>query len=141
MRLDLKTGHPWRLMLRSAALTGAIGLACALVIAVGGRPLLSALFGPEFAPAYPVLMVMIIALLLTMIAFPLGPMLYAVDRANAPLVARAVGAGIYLATIVPLTSRYDVVGAAIAFVIGNAVMIVLMMWSLWREYRRLRVAR
>lgn len=141
VRLDLKTGHPWRLMLRSAVLTGAIGLVCALVIAVGGRPLLTALFGPEFAPAYPILMVMIIALLLTMIAFPLGPMLYAVERANAPLVARAVGAGIYLATIVPLTQRYDVVGAAIAFVIGNAVMITLMMWSLWREYRRLRVAR
>jgi O-antigen/teichoic acid export membrane protein len=141
VRLDFKTGHPWRLMLRSAALTGAIGLACALVIAIGGRPLLTLLFGPEFAPAYPVLMVMILALLLTMIAFPLGPMLYGLDRANAPLIARAVGAGIYLATIVPLTSRYDVVGAAIAFVIGNAAMIALMMWSLWREYRRLRATR
>ena len=52
-----------------------------------------------------------------------------------------VGDGIYLATIVPLTQRYDVVGAAFAFVIGNAAMIALMMWSLWREYRRLRVAR
>lgn len=141
VRLDLRTGHPWRLMLRSAALTGAIGLACALVIAAGGRPLLTLIFGSEFAPAYPVLMVMIIALLLTMIAFPLGPMLYALDRANAPLVARAVGAGIYLATLVPLTRRFDVVGAAIAFVIGNAAMIALMMLSLWREYRRLRGAR
>ena len=141
VRLDLRTGHPWRLMLRSAVLTGAVALACALAIAVGGRPLLTLLFGPEFAPAFPVLMVMIIALPLTMIAFPLGPMLYAVDRANAPLVARAVGAGIYLAAIVPLTQRYDVVGAAIAFVIGNAAMIALMMRSLWVEYRRLRVTR
>jgi O-antigen/teichoic acid export membrane protein len=141
VRLDFKTGHPWRLMLRSAALTGAIGLACALVIAVGGRPLKAQLFGPEFGHAYPELMLMILALLLTMIAFPLGPMLYGLDRANAPLVARAVGAGVYLATIVPLTSRYDVVGAAIAFVIGNAAMIALMMWSLWGEYRRLRASR
>lgn len=139
VRLDLKTGHPWRLMVRAAALTGAVALAIAVIIALGGRPLITAVFGADFAPAYRVLMVMIVALLTTTIAFPLAPMLYALDLPTGPLVARAAGALVYLVALLPLTGMWDVVGAAVAYVLGNLVLTVLMIAFVWREYRRLRV--
>jgi O-antigen/teichoic acid export membrane protein len=139
VRLDFKTGHPWRLMLRSAALTGGISLIAAAIIAVGGRPLLGAVFGDDFTAAYPVIMVMIIALFMTTIAFPIGPMLLALDRPTAPLIARGAGALVYLAALVPLTHNWGVVGAAAAYVLGNIIMLAVMMSYLWREYRRVRV--
>ena len=88
VRLDLRTGHPWRLMLRSAVLDRRRSVSPARWSSrpADGRSWPDVRAGVR--AAYPVLMVMIIALLLTMIAFPLGPMLYALDRANAPLVAR-----------------------------------------------------
>lgn len=138
VKLDMRDRHPWRLMLRSAALTGTIGLIAAAVIAVGGRELLTLLMGAQFAAAYPVLMVMLAGLLLTMIAFPLGPMLYALDRPTAPLKARALGAVVYLATLFPLTERFGIIGAGAAFVIGNFVLIGTQGVYLWREYRTIR---
>jgi O-antigen/teichoic acid export membrane protein len=141
VRLDLATGHPWRLMLRGAFLSGSIGIAFAAVVVIGGRPLLAALFGPEFTGAYHALLVMIGALLLTMIAFPLTPMLYALDRTLAPLVARVLGASVYVAAIFPLAYRFGIVGAALAFVLGNLVMFGWLGLSLAREYRRLRRTR
>jgi len=138
VRLDLKTGHPWRLMLRAAALTGGAALLFAVAIAIGGRPLISAVFGHDFAPAYPILMVMIIALFMTTIAFPLAPMLYALDKPTAPLIARSVGVLVYFASIIPLTRKWDVIGAAAAYVIGNAFVLLIMISHVYRQYLKLR---
>jgi len=139
MRMDLSSKHPWKLMLRGIALATAFGLIAVSLVVLGGKALLAALLGPEFVPAYPVLLVMLGVPLLAMLSFPLPSMLYALDRPDAPFKARLAATIAYFAIIVPLTTRFDTVGAAAAFVIGTAVMVAVLAWYLQREYRRVRV--
>lgn len=138
MRLDPATRQPWLLMLRGMALSTLLGLAGCLIVGLLGRQLLGLIFGAEFVAAYPVLVVLIGAPLLAMIAFPMAPMLYALDRANLPLVGSAVGALAYLAAIFPLATHFGLIGAGAAFVLGKAVVVVIMAVALRREYRGLR---
>lgn len=138
MRLDPKTRKPWRLMLRGMALSTLLGLVGCLIVGLFGRQLLGLIFGAEFVAAFPVLVVLLGAPLLAMVAFPMAPMLYALDRAKVPLIASAVGALIYLAAIFPLASQYGLLGAGAAFVLGRAVLVVIMAEALRRQYRGLR---
>jgi O-antigen/teichoic acid export membrane protein len=138
MRLDPRTKRPWKLMLRGAVLAGLFGLVAALVIALVGDHLIELIFGAQFGPAYPVLVVLILAPMLALIAFPFEPMLYALGRSGAPLTARLVGTIVYFAIVAPLSLRFGVSGAAAAFVIGTVVYVTLLTLQLWREYRRVR---
>jgi len=75
---------------------------------------------------------------LSVFSFPMPPMLYALDRPDAPLKARLIGTIIYFLIIAPLSWRLGVSGAAVAFVIGNVGTVAMMMWQLHGEYRRVR---
>ena len=138
VRMDLATKQPWKLMLRGTVLATVAGVIAVLLLILGGRWLIDVLFGADFLPAYPVLLVLIVAPLIGMISFPLPPMLYALDRPDAPLKARLVATILYFAIVAPLCWRFDVIGAAIAFVLANAVMVLILMVQLRREYRRVR---
>lgn len=138
MRMDVKTKRPWKLMLRGAALAAMFGLVAVLLVVLGGGPLIRLVFGAEFEPAYPVLIVLILAPLLAMISFPLPPMLYALHRDQAPLTARIVGTIVYLAIVAPMAWTFGLTGAAAAMVIGSAVMVAVLALALWGEYRRVR---
>src|SRR5258705_1505073 len=138
IRMDLATKHPWRLMLRSAALAGAVALALVLLLLAGERPLIGLLFGKDFLDAYAILIVLMLAPLIGVLTFPLPSMLYALNRADAPLRARLVGTFVYFAAIAPLCLRFGVIGAAWAFVLAYATMALLLSLDLRREYRRFR---
>jgi O-antigen/teichoic acid export membrane protein len=139
VRMDLATKHPWRLMIRSAALTGMVAVAAVLLLLIGGRPLIHLLFGKEFLGTYPILMVLIIAPVIGIFSFPLPSMLYALDRPDAPLKARLVGTFVYFVLIAPLCLRFGVMGAAAAFVMGYAAMALTLVLQVRAEYRRVRV--
>lgn len=138
VRMDLKTKQPWRLMLRGTAMVTAIGTVAVVAVLLLGEWILGTLFGPEFTPAYPVLLVLIGIPLLWTVGFPLIPMLYALDRPDAPLKARAVGTVVYFAIIAPLCWRFDVAGAAAALLLGNLVIVALLMVQLRVQYRKVR---
>jgi O-antigen/teichoic acid export membrane protein len=138
MRMDLASKHPWKLMLRGIALATGFGLVAVSIVVIAGKALLATLLGPDFIPAYPVLLVMLGVPLLAMLSFPMPSMLYALDRPDAPLKARLVATIAYFAIVVPLTTRFDTVGAAGAFVIANAVMVGVLALYLRREYHRVR---
>lgn len=138
MRMDPKTKRPWNLMLRGAVLAGTFAIVAVLLVAFAGEDLIRLIFGKEFVGAYPALIVLIIAPLLAMISFPMPPMLYALHRDQAPLVARMVGTVLYLLIVAPLSWRFGLAGAAAAFVIGTAAMVVILAVQLAREYRKVR---
>ncbi len=138
VRMDLSTKQPWKLMLRGTALAAAVGIVAILILLVAGRPLLELIFGAEFLPAYPVLLVLVIAPLLGVISFPLPPMLYALDRPDGPLKARLLGTLAFFAGVAPLANAFGVTGAAAAYVIGYAVMVLALVVQLLGEHRRVR---
>ena len=108
---------------------GVAAIAGIATLAFAGRTLGLVQFG---------LLVLVGIPLLWMLGFPLTPMLYALDRPDAPLKARAVGTVVYLAIIAPLCWRYDVAGAASAMLIGNFIIVALMTIHLRIQYRRVR---
>ena len=140
MRMDVKTRRPWKLMIRGAALAAMFGVFAVLIVIVAGGPLIRLIFGDQFNPAYPVLVILVFAPLLGMISFPLTPMLYALHRDQAPLNARIAGTLVYFAIVAPLAWRFGLTGAAAAFVIGMAVMVTVLVGLLSREYLRVRPA-
>ena len=138
VRMDIATKKPWKLMIRGMALATSMGVLSVLILVVGGRALVDVIFGAEFLPAYPILLVLMIAPLLGMVSFPLPSMLYTLDRPDAPLTARLIGTILYFAIVAPLAWRFGVIGAAVAFVLGYAVMVAVMAIQLTGEYRRVR---
>jgi O-antigen/teichoic acid export membrane protein len=138
VRMDLATKKPWKLMVRGTVLATSVGVVALLLLLLGGRALVDAVFGSEFLPAYPVLLVLMIAPMIAMFSFSMAPMLYTLDRPDAPLKARLIGTILYFAIVAPLSWRFGVIGAASAFVLGYAVMVAVLALQLTREYRRVR---
>jgi O-antigen/teichoic acid export membrane protein len=138
MKMDPKTKKPWKLMLRGAAIAGMFALVAVLLVALAGEELIRIIFGNQFLGAYPALVVLIIAPLLAMVAFPMPPMLYALHKDKAPLVARLVGTILYLIIVWPLSWRFGLAGAAAAFVAANAAMLLVLAVQLSRQYLKVR---
>lgn len=85
-------------------------------------------------------MILMAVPLLSIFAFPLGPMLYALGKAGAPLRAKIVASIAFFAALAPLCWEYGVAGAAMAFVLATAINVAIMMVQLGRQYRKLRSA-
>ena len=138
VRMDLSSKKPWKLMLRGAALASGLALVAVLILLLGGKPIVSLLFGQQFLGAYEALVILTVVPFLSVLSFPLPPMLYALDRPDGPLKARLFGTVTYFLIIAPLCWNFGVDGAAIAFVAGNLGTVGTMMWQLRGEHRRLR---
>jgi O-antigen/teichoic acid export membrane protein len=140
VRMDLTTKKPWKLMLRGTALASAIALLAIVILLIGGDWLIARLFGKDFLGAYDALVILMLVPLLSIFSFPLPPMLYALDRPDAPVTARLAGTVIFFVIIAPLSWRFGVDGAAVAFVVGRAATVGAMIWQLRGEHRRVRGA-
>jgi O-antigen/teichoic acid export membrane protein len=138
VRMDLSSKKPWKLMLRGAALASSLALLAVLILLLAGKPIVSLLFGAQFLGAYDALVILMLVPFLSVLSFPLPPMLYALDRSDGPLKARLFGTIAYFVLIAPLCWRLGVNGAAIAFVAGNLGTVGMMMWQLRGEHRRVR---
>ena len=141
MKMDVRTKKPWKLMLRSTVLAGSVATVAVLILFVGGEQLVRLLFGEAFIGAYPVLMVLLAIPLMGFFAFPLPPMLYALDRPDAPLKARLLGAGLFFLIVAPMSWSFGLIGAAIAFVLGYAAYVATLALQVWAEYRKARPPR
>jgi len=138
MRMDLSSNKPWKLMIRGTALVSAICLVAIILLLLGGKPLIALLFGKAFTGAYTPLVILMFLPFLGILSFPLTPMLYALGKAGAPLRAKIYGSVVFFLTIAPLAWRFDIIGAAIALVLGNAVNVGVMLVQLRGEHRRVR---
>jgi O-antigen/teichoic acid export membrane protein len=138
VRMDFSTRKPWKLMLRGTALASGVAVLAILILVLVGKPVLSIGFGKDFVGAYDPLVILMVIPFLSVLSFPLPPMLYALDRPDAPLKARLLGTILFFALIAPLSWNFGVSGAAIAFVIGNVGTVSTMMWQLRGEHRRVR---
>ena len=137
-RMDLSTKKPWKLMLRGTAFASGLATVAIVVLLLAGKPIVSFLFGREFLGAYDALLILMVVPFIGVFSFPLPPMLYALDRPDAPVTARLLGSAVFFLSIAPLSWQLGVNGAAIAFVVGNVATASVMVVQLQREYRRVR---
>jgi O-antigen/teichoic acid export membrane protein len=138
VRMDLTSKKPWKLMVRGTVLASAAALLAITILLVGGKPLISLLFGKDFLGAYDALVILMLVPFLSVFSFPLPPMLYALDRPDAAVTARLIGTLTFFLLIPAQAWTFGVSGAAIAFVIGSATSVAVMIWQLRREYSRTR---
>jgi O-antigen/teichoic acid export membrane protein len=138
VRMDLSTKKPWKLMLRGTVLASGAAVIAIVILLLGGKQTVSVLFGKEFLGAYDALVILMVVPFISIFSFPLPPMLYALDRPDAPVRARLTGTAIFFISIAPLSWSFGVVGAAIAFVLGSFATAAVMMLQLLQEYRRVR---
>jgi len=140
MRMDLTSKKPWKLMLRVVVLASGAALLAIVLLLLGGKPLLSLLFGKAFLGAYAPLVLLMIIPFLGIFSFPLTPMLYALGRSDGPLKAKLIASLVFFGLIAPLCWEFGVMGAAIAMVLGNVANVAAMMLQLKGEHRRVRAA-
>jgi O-antigen/teichoic acid export membrane protein len=140
VRMDLSTKKPWKLMLRVMVLASGVAILAIGSLLIGGKPLMGMVFGKAFLGAYTPLVILMLVPFLGIFSFPLGPMLYALGRSDAPIKAKLIGSAIFFGTIAPLSWRFGVAGAAIALVLGNAANVIAMMLQLRGEHRRVRAS-
>ncbi|HEY8592745.1 MAG TPA: lipopolysaccharide biosynthesis protein [Sphingomicrobium sp.] len=141
MRLDLATKRPWKLMMRGAALSAMVGALVCLLIVVAGKPLITAIFGAKYVGSYAPTIIMLVGTFLGVITFPVTPMLYAMHKTGAPVIAKLVGIGISLIALYPLCVRFGLTGAAISYVLGSLISIGMTVAVLYRAYRGLHPVR
>ena len=106
------------------------------ILAVAGKTLISAIFGAEFAPAYPLVLLLGGASAVQVGAMALEPVLMSHGRAGQVLLGYFVGVVVMVIMLLVLMAPYDVVGAAIA-VLAGAIVTAL---ALGISYRRLMIA-
>jgi O-antigen/teichoic acid export membrane protein len=135
MRHDPATSRPWRLMLRTMILGTLVALFAGLVIGIFGERLLALLFGEEFRPAAPLLMVILILPAIATLAFPLPAMFYSLGRPSGPLIANVVGALVFISSLSFLAPTYGLVGAGVALVLGRLCSLLVMAALLALLYR------
>ena len=138
VRMDLSTKKPWRLMLRVMVLASGTAILAIGLLLLGGKPLMGLVFGKAFLGAYTPLVILMLVPFLGIFSFPLGPMLYALGRSDAPIKAKLIGSAVFFGAIAPLSWRFGVAGAAVALVLGNAANVAAMMLQLRGEHRRVR---
>lgn len=136
MRLDPRERRPWLLGLRAGLLAGALGLVVVLLVLVGGKPLITLVFGAKYLAAYDLLKLMALSLVVTMAFFPLESLLYMAHRQGAALVAQLIAVGGYLALLAGLTHAYGLKGAGVAYLAGSMAVALCMTVATIAAYRR-----
>jgi O-antigen/teichoic acid export membrane protein len=112
------------LIRRAATLAGGAGLAILIVMVLIGQPFLALIFGPDFAPAYGALVLLVAAASITIAGFGFDPALYAMGRPSVPLRVNAVVVlCVYVPLLVVLTRAFGPIGAAIAMLVSASLIV------------------
>jgi O-antigen/teichoic acid export membrane protein len=117
-------------------IAGTIGILIALLITVGGQPLIATIFGKKYLESFDLLSLMTWSLMISMASFPLESLLYMAGRQKAALVAQIGAVSVYLTALYALTRLYGLTGAGMAYLIGTMAMAAFMLIPVWQSYRR-----
>lgn len=113
-------------VIRSMLAAGAVAGAVFLLLAAGGEWLLALVFGDPYRPVYPAMLWLAAAGLLTVMLFPIEPLLISAGRIRAVVIARGVALAVYLVAFHRLVLGYGLVGAGMATALAAAVTAALL---------------
>lgn len=109
-----------RLPFRTALMAAGVGLVLVVIVAAAGRPLLG-WFGADYASAWPLLLVLLLAACLDLASAPLRAAAYAMGRATSLLRIHVLGVIAYVPLFLALAAWLGLVGPGFA-ALGAAVL-------------------
>jgi O-antigen/teichoic acid export membrane protein len=116
------------LQLALAAMALSAIVACWLI----GKPALDLAFGPGFAEGYPMLLVQLVAVMLTLHSAPARSALLAMNLPSHVLAGSIVSMVCFFVAAFALVPAYGGIGANIAHVIGGLVIVAMTDLVFWR---------
>ena len=122
-----------RLALQVGLVGGGVGTALLLVTALAGKPVLTLVMGPAFAPAASIMVWQVAAAVIGIWALPLDPMLVTLGRPGDSLKVRLVVAAALLAALPFMIGRFGITGAGVALVAAMAALAAGMLFMLQRQ--------
>ncbi|MDB5424168.1 MAG: putative rane protein involved in the export of O-antigen and teichoic acid [Phenylobacterium sp.] len=125
-----------RLALQVGLLGGGLGTALLVVTALAGRPLLTLVMGPAFAPASSIMLWQVAAAVIGIWALPLDPMLVTLGRPGDALKVRLVVSAALLAALPFLIASFGITGAGAALVAAMGALAAGLFFMLQRQAGR-----
>lgn len=119
--------------LRIQSILGLVGLAILAIFWLLGDWIMRVAFGPEFAPAYPLLVAQLIAVVLIMHAAPSRSALLAMNRPGFVLVVALFSTLLFFATAWIAMPHYGALGVNIAHIAFAALTAIAMDIAMWRH--------
>ncbi|WP_202306027.1 lipopolysaccharide biosynthesis protein [Dryocola clanedunensis] len=135
MRMDPRTTKPWLLGLRSSLLAGGVGIAVALLILFVGKPLIGLVFGHQYLEAYDLIQIMLGAIIVSMMGFPQESLLFMAGKQRDFLIAQAIASVSYIVLLVSMSYTFGVQGAALAYLLGQCLDVLLSLLPTIGAYR------
>ena len=119
--------------IKISAITGGVML---VVMVVLGRPLIWAMSGEIFLPAYPLLLILGASTIIGLASLGLEPLLQAAGKAFSAFFARLAGLAAIGLSLLLLLGPYSVAGASWAMLAGAVTTLIVHLWISIRLMRR-----
>lgn len=115
-----------KLFRRTNRLAIVAGVVIIVLILLVGKPLLLLMAGPEFAAAYPLLLLLGVAASIDLVGVSYEPLLMATNHARASVFIKLINAVLLLCLLAVLLPRMEALGAALATVVASVAGFALM---------------
>jgi len=125
-----------RVMSRISLIAIGLSLLIIVVAGFGGASLLSLIAGPEYRFAHMLLFLLAIASAIDLAGFAIEPLLNAHGRAGPVLTAKLAGLALYAGLLALLLPSHGAMGAAVATIIGMALVKLPLIAPTWRLLKR-----
>ena len=129
------SGDLKRLFRQSTRLTVAVGGIICLLVPIAGEPALRLVGGSAYAGAYPLVLVLSLAVAIDVMGIGFEPVLLGTDRAGTAFRIRLTAVLALVAAGAVLVPRYDALGAALATLVSSSVALVLLWPAAQRAVR------
>ncbi|MBB4315851.1 lipopolysaccharide biosynthesis protein [Roseospira marina] len=120
---------------RAALLAGAGASLSLLVAWLGGEWLLGLVLGPDFVAAYPVMLWLVAAGVVSIAAFPLEPVLISGGEAGTALRARLWSSALYIPVLLLLVHQFGLIGAGWARLFATVITLIAFLLPVLRWFR------
>jgi O-antigen/teichoic acid export membrane protein len=115
-KLQASQDHDLRrsMILRTALLAGGIAATVLIILTVSGKTMITSFVGADYAAAYIPMLWLALAGLITVVAFPLEPLLSSTGRVKHIVMAQFLATIFYLVLILVLAKPYGLTGVSMA---------------------------
>ncbi|MEM9600743.1 MAG: oligosaccharide flippase family protein [Pseudomonadota bacterium] len=119
----------WRIVTRAAGILLGIGLAFSALIFLFGEPVLTSIFGPDYAEAVPLAVLLVPAAALMGAAAPLYPIFYATDRPGRAVMIRGAALSVYVGTFLIAAATIGRLAPGFASLASNAFAVIVLIFA------------